>query len=169
MYLQDGKRDYCQTTLETAGAAVFVMVALVVLFGAVEGACRGDLCGDGRAGSDHLLLFLHCDLLLLWGVGEDGGAVLGADVGPLSILGGGIVHVPEDLEQILVGNDLGIKGDFDGFGMAGIAIADGAIGGIFCVAASIADLSFENACDFSKFGLDAPKTSSGKGGFFSSH
>lgn len=49
-----------------------------------------------------LLCDFSCDLLLRVVVGEDAAAVLAADIGSLTVFGGGIVHAVEEFEQLLV-------------------------------------------------------------------
>ena len=62
---------------------------------------------------------------------KNGGAVLGADVGPLLVKRGGVVGGPEDIEKDGIGNDMRIKGNLDGFGVAGGAGRDGVVVRIF--------------------------------------
>jgi hypothetical protein len=49
-----------------------------------------------------LLCYFSCDLVLRVVVGKDAAAVLGSDVGALTVFGGGVVHLVEELEQFLV-------------------------------------------------------------------
>lgn len=53
--------------------------------------------------------------LLLGGMVEDGAAVLGARVGALPVLGRGVVHAVEELEQGGVGEAGGVEGHLEGF------------------------------------------------------
>jgi hypothetical protein len=86
-------------------AGVDVQVLLVVGLCVPPLAGREDLSGD-LALLPPLLLNLLCDfscnLLLRVVVGEDAAAVLTADIGSLTIFGGGIVHAVEEFEQLLV-------------------------------------------------------------------
>ena len=77
--------------------------------------------------------------LLLGVVGEDGRAVLGADVGPLAVRGGRVVDRPEDVEELVVGDLLGVVVDLDDLGVAGPAGADVAIGRVGERPARVAD------------------------------
>ncbi len=90
-----------------ARAAVFLEVSLVVFLGAPEGGRRLDHGCDGtpeRTGGLESLLGLDGLLLLLGRVEEDHRAVLVADVGALAVDLGRVVHLPEGLEQGLVGD-----------------------------------------------------------------
>lgn len=51
-----------------------------------------------------LLRHLLCDLLLLLVVVVDGGAVLGAGVGALTVEGGGVVGTVEEFDELAVGD-----------------------------------------------------------------
>lgn len=68
-------------------------------------------------------LFLRCLryflrlLFLLLVMVKDGGAVLGATITTLAILGGGIVHFVEKLEEGGVGEGGGVVGYLEGFGV----------------------------------------------------
>ncbi len=68
-------------------------------------------------------------------IGEDGRAVLVADIGTLAVELGGIVNGEEHFAQSLERNLLGVEGHFDHFGVAGVVVADVAVGGIFRVPA----------------------------------
>ena len=50
---------------------------------------------------------------------EDRRAVLAAEVQPLAVYLGRIVEAPEDVEQLLVGDFVGIEADLDRLGVAG--------------------------------------------------
>lgn len=86
-------------------ARVDVQVLLVVCLCVPPLACGQDLGGD-LALLPPLILHLLCDLsgnlVLLVVVGENAAAVLCANIGALTVLGCGIVHAVEELEQLLV-------------------------------------------------------------------
>lgn len=65
----------------------------------------------------HLLRHLLGFFFLFGGVVEDGGAVLGAGVHALAVLGGGVVHLVEELEEGAVGEEGGVEGHLEGFGV----------------------------------------------------
>ncbi len=50
---------------------------------------------------------------------EDGAAVLRAAVHALAVLGGGVVHLVEELEEGGVGEEGGVEGHLEGFGVWG--------------------------------------------------
>jgi len=78
------------------------------------------------------------DLLLLGGMGEDDRAILVADVGPLAVHLGGVMHLEEILHERAVG-DLGrIEGDLDDLGVTGALGPDLLVGGEIGLAAGIA-------------------------------
>ena len=60
---------------------------------------------------------------LFFGMVENRGAVLGANVVVLAIRGGGIVHAKEVVENSLIADFRWIKNDLDRFGMAGCTSA----------------------------------------------
>ena len=156
---------------------------LVVIFGRVEFLQRGDLGGDGV-----FPLLLHFDLggfgdlvLLLGGV-VDGGAVLAAVV--VALVGGafgqefavmhavflghagGVMRVPEEVDDFLVADDGGIELDLDDFGMAGVSGADVFIGGIFGFAAGVAADDILDAFNKEILRLHAPEAATTDNGGF---
>jgi|GEM_PF-1375153 len=125
-------------------------VVLMVIFGGVEGA-EGLEFGDdgggpelagGEVGNDGL-----CLDLLVGSVVKDGGAVLRADIGALTIGGGGVVDGEEDVKQVGVADDGRIKGDLDGLGVAGEPGAHLLIGRIGAITAGIARNDAADAFD----------------------
>src|ERR1700759_5633676 len=93
----------------TVSLSSFFEVALVVFLGPVERGGGGDLGHDGSTEAAVCLEFLlgcRRRLLLFLVVIEDGRAVLSADVRALAVEGGGVVDLPEDVEELVVG-DLG--------------------------------------------------------------
>jgi uncharacterized protein len=89
---------------------------------------------------------------------EDRRAVLVADVGSLPVQRGRVVIIPEDFEQFVIADDLGVKGDLDHLGMAGAIRADVFIGGVVQLPAGITDLRGLDARQTPERGFDAPKT-----------
>jgi uncharacterized membrane protein (UPF0127 family) len=89
---------------------------------------------------------------------EDRGAVLVADVRSLAVQRGRVVIIPEDFEQVVITDDLGIEGDLDHFGVAGAIRADVFIGGMVQLATGIADLRGLDARKTPECSFDAPKT-----------
>lgn len=110
-------------TQEVAGALVagrvVVEVELVVLLGGPPLAGGRNL-GDDLAVPPLLVGLggdLARDLFLLGVVVVDGGAVLRAGVGALGVEGRGVVELVEELEELAVGDLLGVKDDLGGFGV----------------------------------------------------
>jgi len=154
-----------------AGGAVGVVVEvfLVVVFGFPEGLGGYDLGDDGSAEG------LACRQLgddfsgdggLGVGVGEDGGAVLGADVGSLAVGRGGVVNLEKVLGQPAVGNPVGVEFQMNDLGMVGVAETDALIGGVVDPAAHKADFGFDDAGHVLEGMLDAPETAGGEGRLF---
>src|SRR5580693_9879159 len=102
------------------GQAALFEVLLVIVLGAVERPGGGDL-GHHRlamaAGGFELRLRRARGLLLGGIEEEDRGAVLGPPVRTLAVELGGVVVVPEGLEQLIVGDPGGIEPNLDGLGM----------------------------------------------------
>src|SRR5207244_433591 len=104
-----------------AAAASLLEVLLVVVLGPPERRGRRDLGDDRSAEATRPLELVERSaggVLLLGVVDEDGRAVLVADVGPLAVELGGIVTGPEDVEQLLVGDPLGVVVDLERLGVA---------------------------------------------------
>src|SRR5919197_4190908 len=100
--------------------ALLLEVLLVVVLGLVEGG-RGDDLGRDALREPRLHLGLRGErlLLLLRRVEEDRGAVLAADVRALAVPLSGVVRAPEEVEQLLVGDDRRIELDLHRLGVAG--------------------------------------------------
>jgi hypothetical protein len=75
------------------------------------------------------------DPALLVARGEDLGPVAGADVVALAILGRRIVDLEEELEDVPVGDALGVEDDLDRLGVARVV----AVGRVVVLAAGVAD------------------------------
>ena len=130
----------------------------MVFFGAPEGLGRRDL-GDDGPGEPRLRSIARGFRFgfLLGRMEEDGRAVLRADVRSLPVQSGRVVIIPEDFEQVVIVDDLGIEGDLDYFGMAGAICADVFIGGVIELAAGVPDLRGFDARQTPELGFDAPK------------
>ena len=104
-------------------ARVVERVVLVIILGAVEAFERHYLGNDGtRKDMRGIELLNVCSgepLLFVVRV-EDGGAIRGADVGPLTVELSGIVRDgEEDAKQLAISDLRGIVDDLDRFGVAG--------------------------------------------------
>src|SRR5206468_913521 len=86
------------------------------------------------------------------------------DVRPLAVPGRRIVVLPEDLEQGLVGNLLGIEGHLHRFGVPGPARANLLVGRLAHRPARVADGGLDNAGGLAEGFLDAPETTGAEGG-----
>ena len=88
---------------------------------------------------------------------EDDAAVLGAPVGALAVELGGIVEGEEELEELGVGDAVGVVGELDDFGVAGEVGADGVVAGVVSGAAFVADGGFKDAGNLLEFCFDSPE------------
>ena len=95
--------------------------------------------------------------LLLAARREDRRAILGADVIALAVELGRIVGGEEDVEQLVIGDRVGIEGDPDRLGMAGVAAADLPVGRVGDMAADIAALDLRDADHVLEHRLGAPE------------
>src|ERR1700722_8612039 len=145
-----------------AGGAALFEIALVVFLGAPERAGRRDFRGDGAAqlapGFEGLLGLFRRGFLLRR-MKKYRGAILRAIIGSLAVHLRRIVDGPENVQQFVVADLLGIKRDLHDFGMAGRVRTDFLVIGILRASAAIADHGVQNARDAAKRGFDAPKTS----------
>jgi hypothetical protein len=148
---------------------IFIEVFLVVVLGFPEGLGGHDLGDNGSAeglsgrqlGDD----FFGDDGLSV-GMGKDGGAVLCADVRPLSIWSRGVVNLEEILPQLAVGDDAGVEFQMHDLGMIGVAEADAFIGGVVDPAAHKADFGFDDAGDVLEGVFDTPEAAGGESCLF---
>ena len=92
---------------------------------------------EPTTGFQSLLGFL-CGSFLLGRMEEDGGAVLLAEIRALAVHLSRIVHLPENVEQLLVADFGWIERDLDHLRMAGCVGANVPIRGILRVPAGIA-------------------------------
>lgn len=82
-------------------------------------------CGNDLGGNlpvlPPLLLHFLCDILrdplLLFIMEEDGATILGSYIWALPVGSCGIVHLVEELDELTVGNFLGIEDDLECFGI----------------------------------------------------
>ena len=93
------------------------------------------------------------DLALLVARVEDLGAVAGADVVALPVLGRRVVDLKEELEDVPVGDPLGIEDDLDGFGVTGMV----AVRRVLVLAAGVADPGRDDAVALAQQLLDSPE------------
>src|SRR5438477_290545 len=105
-----------------------------------------------------LLLRAHRDLLLLGIMEEDHRAVLVADVPTLSVQLGRVVLVPEDVQELLVRDLLGVVRDLDHLRVSGRVRADVLVGRIVERAALVAGLGLGDTVQLAERRLDAPET-----------
>src|SRR5690606_20474957 len=96
----------------------------------------------------------------------DRGTVLRADIVTLAVQGRGIVHGEEDREDVLEPDAIAVEGHLDHFGMAGLAAADGLVGGIRDLAAGIAGLDPCHPFDLQVDRLCAPEAATPQGDHF---
>src|SRR6267154_2247651 len=97
----------------------------MILLAYVERACRGYLRGDRLAEFAAGLqrgfrLFRGC--LLLWRMKEDRGAILRTEIRALAVHLRRVVHLPECVEQLLIGQCRWIESDLHDFGMPGFIV-----------------------------------------------
>jgi hypothetical protein len=150
---------------EVAGVAVgeALEVVLVLRLGLPERDGLADL-GHDLAGPDPRGLDVGDrvlrDLALLVARVEDLRPVTRADVVALAILGRRVVDLEEELEDVPVGDAVGIEDDLDGLGVAGVI----PIRGVLVLAAGVADAGGEDAVFMAQQVLDAPEAASREDG-----
>src|SRR5882724_310066 len=96
---------------------------------------------------------------------EDRSAVLRAPVRALAIQLGGIVVLPKNVQQLIVGNLAGIVIYFHRFGMAGAVGADLFVSGVFSFPADVAYAGGGDAGKLAEGSFDFPETAGGKCSF----
>lgn len=141
-------------------------VVLMVVFGGVEGT-EGQKFGDDGGGPDLPGVEVGDDGLrldlLVGSVVEDGGTVLRADIGTLTVGGGGVVDGEEDVEQVRVADNDRVKADLDGLGVTGEPGAHLLIGGIGAISSGVAGNDAADAFDALVNCLQTPEAAAGKG------
>src|SRR5205807_5042560 len=100
-------------------------------------------------------------LLILIGV-ENRGTVAGPDVVALTVSGGRIVNLEEELQQLSIADFLRIENDLDRLGVGPVI----AIGRVGHVAAGVADARGDHARVFANEVLHPPKAAAGEHGTF---
>src|SRR5580704_19340702 len=95
---------------------------------------------------------------------EDRRPVLAAEVEALAVAGGGVVDLPECLEQLRVA-DLGrVEPHLDRLGVAGAVSAYTLVGGVRDMAAGVARSSLQHPVDLAEGRLHTPEASRGECG-----
>src|SRR5512141_495031 len=148
-----------------AGKTALLEILLVIILCHVELRRWSDL-GDNRTTIPSALLsfILRCDRCFLLRIimVEDGRAVLSAHVRSLPVEGRGIVILPENREQVVVGDACRIVRHLHDFSVAGAAAADVVIGWILQRSAEVSDSRRENTGDLAVCGFDSPEASRAK-------
>ena len=126
----------------------------MVPLGQGEGAGRENCGGDrGLHPGRHLVPGLQGQGLLPLTVIKNHGPVL---PGPGGLAG--MVAAPEDVQQLLVGDDRRVKIDLDGLGV----VPEVAVGGVGLLAACIPYPGADDAVDSPKLGIRAPESPQGE-------
>src|SRR5262249_22068656 len=115
------------------------------------------------AGGGELLVRLLSGLLLVLVVIEDDRAVLRAVVGPLGVERRRVVALPEDLEQVVVGDFRGVVFDLDDLGVPGQPGADHVVGRVRGVAPGVARDDVLDAGDAFEDRFEAPEAAAAEG------
>ena len=97
-------------------------------------------------------------------MGEDDRAVLRPDVRPLPVRRGRVVVLPEDAQEISVGDAGGVVLHVDDFGVSRAVGADVLIGRVGQGSSGVADGGRGDAGHLAKSGLHSPETSGAEGG-----
>src|SRR5215216_1655261 len=150
---------------EVAGVAVRVALEVVLVLGL--GLPEGDrlaerrhhLAGPQTGGVDVGDRVLG-DVALLVARVEDLRAVAGAEVVALAILGRRVVDLEEELEDVSVGDALGVENDLDGLGVNGMA----AVGRIVVLPARVSDPGRDDPVAVAQQLLDAPEAAAREDG-----
>lgn len=144
--------------------AGFCIVVLVIGFCGVKGAGGDELGGDGKAPFFEFGDEVVGDLFLLFSEVEDRGAVLGADIGALAMVLGGVVQLEKGFCKSAVVGLARVEEDLDGFGVSGEAGRDFFIGWVCNGASNIAGGDFFHTGKGFKEVLNAPKATAGEEG-----
>jgi len=95
-------------------------------------------------------------------MGEDGGAILGADIIALAVQRRGVMGCKENVEQVRIADDRRVIADADRFGMAGRARADLFIGRVGDRPADITALDALDALEVLIDSFRAPESAPGQ-------
>ena len=106
-----------------------------------------------------------CQLFFFFRSVKSDGLVVMATVAELAAGVGGVVGFPEGIEQVVVGDLVGVIVDLYGFDMTGGIGADLFVGGVFHGAAAVAGDDCFDAFEIAERRLHAPEAAAGKGGF----
>src|SRR5690606_40633062 len=90
-------------------------------------------------------------------------------VAPITELTAGISRIdaaPKSVEQLFIGDDIRIEGDFDSFIIAGSACRYLRVSRVRCIPADIARDGRENARNIIKIGFHAPEAAAGENGSY---
>jgi hypothetical protein len=134
-------------------------IFLMILLSGVKCRVRRDLHCTARDGT----AVGFCDLLLLFVVPENGGAVLAANVPALAVFLERIDFFEKGGAQLVVGDFRGVIEELYGFGVAGGPRADGIVGGIGDAASSVADSGGCDAGEPLEHEFDGPEATAGEG------
>src|SRR5579884_2471830 len=97
---------------------------------------------------------------------EDNRSVLCADVGALPVQCCGIVHLPKQVQQLLVAHDSRVERELNDLGVTCAVSAHVVVRGIVQCSTLIAGRRIEDAGNLPEFSLNTPKTSCTEGRFF---
>src|SRR5438309_8275168 len=153
-------------------SAAFLEIALMIFFRAEKVRRWFDLCHNWPpelARFLQVLLRVLRFLFLFRRMIEDYGAVLGADIGPLTIRCRRIVIGPKNVEQITIRNRCRVIFHLDDLGMARPVRANIFVSWILGCSAGITDRGAEDAFQAAEGLFHAPKTPGAKGRFLRSH
>ena len=130
---------------------------------------RNNLGDDGALETSGLIEALFDTFggsFLFFGMIENGGAVLGADVVVLAIRCGGIVHAKEVIENGLVADFGWIENDLNRFGMPCRPGADLFVCGVGSAAAGVTHRRFDYSRDLLEDFFHPPEATAGYSGDF---
>src|SRR4051794_16428411 len=148
---------------EVAGVAVGVALEVVLVLGLGLPERDGlaelghDLAGPQARGVDVGDRVLG-DLALLVARVEDLGAVAGADVVALAVLGCRVVDLEEELEDVPVGDALRVEDDLDRLGVPGMV----AVGRVVVLATGVSHPGGDDSLAVAEQVLDTPEAASGE-------
>ena len=144
---------------------MFFVIPLVILFGRIKSADRPDMRTNRlriTASRFQALHHLPSRLFLFRRVEKNNRTVLRSEIDSLPIWCRGIMGIPENFQQVFVGNNRRIESDLHNLRMTGGVGADLFVGRIRNAAAHVAANDFKNAPLPPKQMLDAPKATAAK-------